>query len=1369
MLVAAVACPCWQTWWPYAVESPHIEACEVYQPPAQPPPPPSPPPPPDPPTPPSPPPSVPPPAPPPARPPPPSPPPPWTDAFGITGIFGRRLDAKSDPDSHPDSHPDLDWLSVQPEVVAAPPQIYGGISDRAALLSEIDEPTETANLHRDLQEFTSAPFDSNDFRTLAEVVSFVGTASPPPPNGPRAWAFDLEIRVLRQPYIGGTFTADDVKLQLDQLPWENPNGAYIQVTYIGELRFPGRLWDGVSEFVVYNGLDESGVSQYRPECDTVPKASGLLDLIFQIAFYYPFGQAPEFDENHRDVLNAAATQINLGTNGGTTLLPCPSSHAGSCTTNGNLCRYAEKEPYDFGYDPEDIVWLPPAPPSPPLPLPAPPVPPLPLPAPSPAPPTPPAPPARPPLGPGVKEPPSPLPPPPTNPSPFVNPDPPPAPPRPPPSPHPPPPPFPSPPPPPDCPPPLPPPPSPPPPLFPSPLPPPPSPPPALPGEVRACLCRADFPPRNPPPPPPPSPPMPSLPPPALPPSPPPPPPLPPPSPPPWPPVDFICLDTCGGDAYSGTGLHAIEYTNDQHCDDGGEGSSFDACPYGTDCTDCGRRWAHGVYECVAIAMGVVTGQRDACNSLLQAYGDAAGACIFSYYDISDHNNPSLTNRPRVEHMCVLTTYSPPPPPPEAQWLLTFVIEVLSTAVTADPSIPGGALLEAVAGAVQTRAPTATTTLAVEEAVANGRRLQASSDPFVIVNTYSCGAAYCNANACASDPKTRLIYEISIGQSAIAEAMLSRVQAALVNSVAQFAGIVRGNALCTIGDGGFVAQALPFPPPAPPPQSPPPPPPPSPPSPSPLPPWPPPPPLGMPSPPPFPPLPPPPLPSPPPPWSPPPQPPPSPPPPSPPAPPAPPPGPPPSPPSPPSPPPYPPAGVIEAVDPTSSSAESSGYCTLTDEGGTHTSASLLRHSFFGILVAKWTADCVVGGGCSNHRCVSSYEDGFYSWVGRAPLSHKIVLWSKLDTHPEAGPGVDAGFIQVAWHQDEIPFLVINGCTAYYIEDPVAYGGDGRPTVQQLEPSTDALNSINTELRAWRVFGAPTGTTQRLHCASNPSPPPSPPPYPPGTQPYPPPLPPPVPPVPPVPPSPPPLPPAGTVEVVDPAVLNAGQSEYCSLTLDGEGTGTSDFRLHGDPTHGSPFVLDPYGMIFAAESFASIYYDAGGQPHPVCVTPSDYASHTHDEPPVWRMVTLDGLNGVPEAGAGVDAGILTSAMIGSEAVLIINVARAGSSQQSDACIAYYWNDFGSAGATFQQLGPKTTSDPGEHARVFEAPSGALRKVQCTAFPFPPMGAPLPPQPSPPPPSPPAAYCVPDWDECYLDSDCCSNYCDMEYAYGGAGYCL
>ena len=254
--------------------------------------------------------------------------------------------------------------------------------------------------------------------------------------------------------------------------------------------------------------------------------------------------------------------------------------------------------------------------------------------------------------------------------------------------------------------------------------------------------------------------------------------------------------------------------------------------------------------------------------------------------------------------------------------------------------------------------------------------------------------------------------------------------------------------------------------------------------------------------------------------------------------------------------------------------------------------------------------------------------------------------------------------------------------------------------------------------------------------------------------------------------PPYAPAGTVEVVDPAVLNAGQSEYCSLTLDGGGTGTANFRLHGDPTHGSPFVFEPYGMIFAAEYWQT--YQINGQFYPICVTPDNYKEHTHDQPPpTWRMVTLQALHAIPKAGAGVDADILTSAMVGDDAVLIINVTRLSATPKWDACIAYYWNDFGSAAATFQQLGPKSTTDPGEHARVFEAPSGTLRKVQCTAFPFPPNAAPLPPPPSPPPSpppvSPPGVTCTASPGDCYLDSECCSNYCDMEYAYGGAGYCL
>ena len=64
---------------------------------------------------------------------------------------------------------------------------------------------------------------------------------------------------------------------------------------------------------------------------------------------------------------------------------------------------------------------------------------------------------------------------------------------------------------------------------------------------------------------------------------------------------YICLDTCGGQAFTGTSLKAIEYTDDQHCDDGGDGSEFSTCLHGTDCTDCGPRVATGVYECQAVA------------------------------------------------------------------------------------------------------------------------------------------------------------------------------------------------------------------------------------------------------------------------------------------------------------------------------------------------------------------------------------------------------------------------------------------------------------------------------------------------------------------------------------------------------------------------------------------------------------------------------------------------------------------------------------------------------------------------------------------------------------------------------------------------
>ena len=64
------------------------------------------------------------------------------------------------------------------------------------------------------------------------------------------------------------------------------------------------------------------------------------------------------------------------------------------------------------------------------------------------------------------------------------------------------------------------------------------------------------------------------------------------------PERFICLDTCGGNAYTGTSLKAIDYYDDQHCDDGGDGSDCSArARYGTDCADCGPRVAAGVYVC----------------------------------------------------------------------------------------------------------------------------------------------------------------------------------------------------------------------------------------------------------------------------------------------------------------------------------------------------------------------------------------------------------------------------------------------------------------------------------------------------------------------------------------------------------------------------------------------------------------------------------------------------------------------------------------------------------------------------------------------------------------------------------------------------
>ena len=109
----------------------------------------------------------------------------------------------------------------------------------------------------------------------------------------------------------------------------------------------------------------------------------------------------------------------------------------------------------------------------------------------------------------------------------------------------------------------------------------------------SCVCLKEGPPPSPtvPPPPslPPSPPPPSPPPPCQ------PPPSAPPSspPPPAPPSEKRCIDECSRpviNRHSPTGYKLHNYTNDNTCDDGGDGAEYAICKIGYDCTDCGPRF-----------------------------------------------------------------------------------------------------------------------------------------------------------------------------------------------------------------------------------------------------------------------------------------------------------------------------------------------------------------------------------------------------------------------------------------------------------------------------------------------------------------------------------------------------------------------------------------------------------------------------------------------------------------------------------------------------------------------------------------------------------------------------------------------------------
>ena len=68
--------------------------------------------------------------------------------------------------------------------------------------------------------------------------------------------------------------------------------------------------------------------------------------------------------------------------------------------------------------------------------------------------------------------------------------------------------------------------------------------------------------------------------------------------PPFAPLNYLCNDLCLVPTFVGTSVRLVDYTNDGHCDDGGEGAAYAACPYGADCADClGRNLVDCDYVC----------------------------------------------------------------------------------------------------------------------------------------------------------------------------------------------------------------------------------------------------------------------------------------------------------------------------------------------------------------------------------------------------------------------------------------------------------------------------------------------------------------------------------------------------------------------------------------------------------------------------------------------------------------------------------------------------------------------------------------------------------------------------------------------------
>ena len=146
-------------------------------------------------------------------------------------------------------------------------------------------------------------------------------------------------------------------------------------------------------------------------------------------------------------------------------------------------------------------------------------------------------------------------------------------------------------------------------------------------------------------------------------------------------------------------MRLVDYGEDGHCDDGGEGSDYAACPFGTDCKDCGgRNLVDCEYECTDA--GTALNAAAKCNTLVDASADAyninraAGTtgCVLSQWDLSNPENEADSPGDEQQWACVCGYQppSPPSPPPPSGCTASTALNYKSWMVVDDGScVVGG--------------------------------------------------------------------------------------------------------------------------------------------------------------------------------------------------------------------------------------------------------------------------------------------------------------------------------------------------------------------------------------------------------------------------------------------------------------------------------------------------------------------------------------------------------------------------------------------------------------------------------------------------------------------------------------------------------